>query len=154
MVDSRQKGARAESDAKNKLVAATKLNWQRVPGSGALDEKHGLKGDLYIPNEKNRYCVEVKHYKDDHLTSKILTGKSPQLIEWWKQTIRESKQVNRTPLLLFKFDRSKWFIAEYNDHGATCEHAIVIHRNECAEELYIYLLDDWLGVIDTERFII
>lgn len=52
MVDSRQKGARAETDAKNILKMYTKLNWQRVPGSGALGAQHKLKGDLYIPEAK------------------------------------------------------------------------------------------------------
>jgi hypothetical protein len=111
MVDSRQKGARAETAARDILRKYTKLGWERTPGSGALHEKHKLKGDLYIPDCKNRFCVEVKHYKDDHLTSKLLTDKSPQILEWWNQADRQALQVDRIPLLLFKFDRSKWFVA-------------------------------------------
>lgn len=111
MVDSRDKGARAETIVKETLKKLTGLKWERTPGSGALDAKHSLKGDLYLPNEKNNYCVEVKHYKDDHLTSAILTGKSPQLIEWWQQATRQGAQVGRKPLLIFKHDRSKLFVA-------------------------------------------
>jgi len=111
MVDSRQKGARAESLIKDLLRKHTKFNWQRTPMSGALHEAHGLKGDLYIPNSVQMYCVEVKHYKDDHLTSKILTSKDPQWYDWWKQTVRESNQVSRKPILIYKFDRSKSFVA-------------------------------------------
>ena len=111
MVDSRQKGARAEAQARDLLRKYTQLQWERVPGSGALDEKHGLKGDLYVPNEKNVYCVEVKHYKEDQISSKLLTSKSPKFLEWWQQTLRESAQVQKEPLLLFKYDRSRWFIA-------------------------------------------
>ena len=111
MVDSRQKGGRAEAAAKKLLIDKTGLDWQRTPGSGALNEAHKLKGDLYIPDEKNKFCVEVKHYKDDHLTSKILTSKDPQLLQWWEQAVRQGLQVGREPLLLFKFDRSKWFVA-------------------------------------------
>jgi Holliday junction resolvase len=148
MVDSRQKGARAEAQAKQTLIQHTGLNWQRVPGSGALDEKHGLKGDLYVPNEKNVYCVEVKHYKDDHLTSKILTSKDPQLMKWWSQTVRESKQVDREPLLLFKFDRSKWFACaeytfeeyEYNDMPR------LVYYDDNNFELIIQTLENWLKV--------
>jgi len=142
MVDSRQKGARAENQAKELLIKHTRLNWQRVPMSGALDEKHGLKGDLYIPNEKTIFCVEVKHYKDDHLTSKILTSKNPQLLEWWKQTIRESGQVDKRPLLLFKYDRSKWFCAEY--YNGSDLHFIMINHEDLDDDLYIYRLEDWL----------
>lgn len=111
MVDSRQKGARAETAVRDILRKETGLGWERVPGSGALDAKHNLKGDLYVPNANNIYCVEVKHYADDHLTSKLLTSKTPQIIEWWKQTVRESNQVNKVPLLIYKFDRSKCFVA-------------------------------------------
>lgn len=149
MVDSRQKGARAETQAKEKLKSHTGLNWQRVPGSGALDEKHGLKGDLYVPNEKNIYCVEVKHYKDDHLTSKVLTGKNPQLLEWWKQTVRESNQVDRTPFLLFKYDRSKWFVMleytfeEYEHNNLP---RFVYSDNEHGE-LLIQEMGNWFSVI-------
>ena len=111
MPDSRAKGRTAELKGRDELRKLTGLTWERIPASGALDAKHGLKGDLYIPLKDNRYCVEVKHYKDDHLTSKLLTGKNPQLIEWWNQTNRQAKQVNKEPLLLFKYDRSKWFVA-------------------------------------------
>lgn len=111
MVDSREKGARAETLVKDKLKSLTKLPWERTPGSGALNPKHMLKGDLYVPNRTNHYCVEVKHYAEDHLSSKILTAKSPQLLEWWAQTVRQGEQVNRKPLLLFKYDRSSVFAA-------------------------------------------
>lgn len=111
MVDSRQKGRTAELNARDVLRKDTGLQWERVPMSGALDPKHKLKGDLYVPGENIKYCVEVKHYKDDHLTSKLLTGKNPTLLEWWKQTVREAEQIEKEPLLLFKYDRSKWFAA-------------------------------------------
>ena len=116
MVDSRQKGARAESALKKLLRDSTGLNFQRTPGSGALNATHMLKGDIYIPNTANRFCIEVKHYKDDHLTSKVLTSKDPQLLQWWEQAVRQAKQVDMQPILFFKFDRSKWFVmvAEYN----------------------------------------
>ena len=61
MVDSREKGARAETVARDALRKLSKLQWERTPGSGALDPKHLLKGDLYIPGEKNLFVVEVKH---------------------------------------------------------------------------------------------
>lgn len=118
-VDSRQKGGRAEAALKKVLRDATGLNFQRTPGSGALNETHMLKGDLYLPNTANRYCIEVKHYKDDHLTSKLLTSKNPQLIEWWEQAVRQGEQVDMIPLLFFKFDRSKWFMATLDDSFQT-----------------------------------
>lgn len=152
MVDSRQKGARAENSAKGVLKKHTGLNWQRTPGSGALNVQHKLKGDLYIPNEKNKFCTEVKHYKADHLTSKILTDKKPQLLEWWEQTERQANQTQRDPLLIFKFDRSKWFIA-YTTHAfnnATPSYAkggyryITFWYDEENHPVYIAKLEDFL----------
>jgi hypothetical protein len=110
-VDSRAKGARAETIVRDLLRKITGLQWERVPSSGALDPKHGLKGDLYVPNENNLYSVEVKHYEQDHLTSSILTAKDPQLLIWWEQAVRQGKQVKKQPLLIFKHDRSKIFCA-------------------------------------------
>lgn len=47
MVDSRDKGSRAETVIKDKLKTLTGLDWQRTPGSGALDAKHLLK-EIYM----------------------------------------------------------------------------------------------------------
>ena len=144
MVDSRAKGARTELAVRDVLRKHTGLNWERVPGSGALDEKHGLKGDLYIPNSTNRYCVEVKGYAEDHLTSAILTSKSPQLLSFWEQAERQGRQVKKEPLLIFKFDRSKIFVAwadlNYMPDGSYPY--FYIHRDTTV--LYVALLEDWL----------
>lgn len=143
MVDSRQKGSRAETQAKEVLVKHTKLNWQRTPGSGALNETHKLKGDLYIPETNNRFCIEVKHYKEDHLTSKLLTDKSPQLLEWWSQALRQGSQVDKLPLLLFKFDRSKWFVAFTVFPDRMVKYMeLTFDRNK--PSMYIAKLEDWL----------
>lgn len=141
MVDSREKGARAESVIKKELRELTGLNWERTPGSGALNEKHQLKGDLYVPGEKNLWCVEVKHYKDDHLTSKILTDKNPQLFEWWSQCKRQADQVSKEPLLIFKFDRSKIFCA-FEELPETDISFLYVSRH--GNEFYITLLHEWI----------
>lgn len=141
MVDSRMKGARAETVIRDKMRELTGLQWERVPSSGALDAKHGLKGDLYVPNEKNYYVVEVKHYADDHLTSKVLTDKNPQLLEWWEQAMRQGRQVDKIPLLLFKHDRSKIFAAFENIPSGKYRHIYVCTNGY---EFYIALLEDWV----------
>lgn len=146
MVDSRQKGARAETAVKNKLKELTNLNWQRVPMSGALNSKHGLKGDLYVPNQKNKYCIEVKHYKDDHLTSKLLTAKVPQISAWWAQTVREANEVGLEPLLIFKHDRSKIFVAFQTEEFVE-GYRHLFYSEDC---IYIALLEDWIKVEQPE----
>lgn len=140
MVDSRVKGAKAETVVRDRLRELTELQWERVPSSGALDPKHGLKGDLYIPNEKNLYCVEVKHYADDQLSSSLFTAKEPNLLVWWEQTVRQGKQVSKLPLLIFKHDRSKLFAA-FQEYSGGYNHIYIDIGNN---SFNIALLDDWL----------
>jgi Holliday junction resolvase len=150
-VDSRAKGARAESDLVKKLKTVTGHDFKRVPLSGGLHASHGLKGDLYIPNSLNIYCIEVKHYKDDHLTSKVLTDKESQLEQWWKQTIREAAQISRKPLLIYKFDRSKWFAA-WKDDFPNANHYKYMVININGMEFFTSKLDDWL-TYENPRFV-
>lgn len=144
VVDSRQKGARTETIARDMLRKHTGLNWERVPGSGALDPKHQLKGDLYIPGVTNRFCVEVKGYADDHINSGLLTHKTPQLVEWWQQTQRQALQVDKLPLLIFKYDRSKLFVATVVYDLDMLENRWLLYSNGQDYEFYIMLLEDWL----------
>lgn len=143
MVDSKEKGSRAELSVRDYLRKHTGYNFERTPLSGAMHEKHGLKGDLYIPNENNRYVIEVKHYCDDHLTSKVLTGKDPQLLQFWQQTVREANQVHKEPLLIFKFDRSKLFVA-YEDEALIDDRFIYIQAADVNMFFYVSMLDSWI----------
>lgn len=111
MVDSRAKGRTAELKCRDELRKLTGLRWERTPMSGALSAHHKLKGDLYVPETPLKYCVEVKHYKDNHVDVRLLTNLKPKFQEWWDQTVREAEQMDKEPLLVFKYDRSKWFAA-------------------------------------------
>ena len=85
MVDSRAKGARGEYLVRDMLREATGYKFERVPASGALEY---LKGDLYVPNAANKYCIEVKNYADSPLSDKIFTQeKTNNLIRWWKKVV-------------------------------------------------------------------
>ncbi len=141
MVDSRDKGARAETAVRDILRKMTGHKWERVPGSGALDPKHGLKGDLYIPNAINTYAVEVKHYKDDHFNSGIFTLKSPQLLEWWEQAVRQGRQLGKKPLLIFKHDRSKLFAAYEDFPDGDYKYSFISWQDK---QFYVSLLEDWI----------
>ena len=149
-VDSRAKGARTENTVKELLKKHTGLKWERVPGSGALDPKHGLKADLYIPGTTNIYAVEVKGYEADHLTSQVLTSKTPQLLEFWKQAVRQAAQVGKKPLLCFKYDRSKVFVA-FGDFPSTDKYRWFFINAE-GFEFYAAVLEDWL-VHENPKFI-
>lgn len=152
MVDPRAKGARTETQVRDILRKHTGLQWERVPGSGALDEKHGLKGDLYVPNATNKYCVEVKGYAEDHLTSAVLTSKNPQLLAFWEQAERQGKQVKREPLLIFKFDRSKIFVAWSDPNYMPDDTYPYIYVSRGLYSFFVAQLEDWL-LNETPKFI-
>jgi hypothetical protein len=140
MVTSNQKGARGETVIRDKLRELTGLPFERVPGSGALDPKHQLKGDIYLVGINNIFCIECKNYTDEQFDSKILSSKNPQLIQFWQQAVRQGVQTNRKPLLLFKFDRSKIFAA-YADIPNTVDHVFISIGEH---SFYISLLEQWI----------
>lgn len=149
MVDVRQKGSTAETKAKEELIKLTNEDWQRIPMSGALDAKHGLKGDLYIVGKHNLYCVEVKHYSSSHIDYSLITGKNPQILEWVEQAKRQSIQVGKKWLLIFKHDRSKFFVA-FEELPEGDYPFIFISKN--GHELYISLLSDFI-INNNPRFV-
>ena len=112
MVDSRAKGARGEYLVRDMLREHTGYQFERVPSSGALEY---LKGDLYVPHAKNRYCIEVKNYESSPLSDKIFTApKTNNLIKWWKKLLVQAEGGNQLPMLFFKYNRSKVFIVVAN----------------------------------------
>ena len=141
MIDSRAKGARGELKVRDILRELTNLPWERTPGSGAYSASHGLKGDVYIPNTTNVFTVEVKNYEDDHLTSKILHNKTNQLLGWWEQAERQAGQNGNLPLLIFKYDRSKIFVAFQDMPKFTYNHITIKVE---PFEFNVAVLEDWI----------
>ena len=137
MVDPRAKGAEGERQVRDLLRKHTKLEFQRVPMSGALDY---MKGDIFLPNMHNNYCIEVKFYKDSHFNDKILTAlKSNVFIRWWDQTIEQAKKAGAKPALFFKYNRSKIFVAQRDEPENGLNYMYVSHLG-----CYVSLAHEWL----------
>ena len=137
MVDSRAKGARGEYLVRDMLRDATGLKFERVPSSGALEY---LKGDLYVPNQRNYYCIEVKNYKDSPLSDKVFTQpKTNNLVKWWKKIVIQAIGGDQKPLLFFKYDRSKVFVVTEHKPKNTIEYLFIRFLN-----CYVLLAEDWL----------
>jgi Holliday junction resolvase len=137
MVDPRAKGAEGERQVRDLLRKHTALEFQRVPMSGALDF---MKGDIFLPNMHNNYCIEVKFYKDSHFNDKILTAlKSNIFIQWWDQTIEQAKKAGSKPALFFKYNRSKIFVAQRDEPENGLNYMYVSHLG-----CYVSLAHEWL----------
>jgi len=143
MVDSRAKGARGEYIVRDMLREYTNLQFERVPNSGALEY---LKGDLYVPHEKNRFCIEVKNYAESPLTDRIFTApKTNNLIKWWKKLKEQATGGNQEPLLFFKYNRSPVFVVTEEKPVTTLQY-MQIKFLDC----YVLLAEDWLKIEDMD----
>lgn len=137
MVDSRAKGIRGEYAVRDLLREWTKEQWERTPASGATEH---TKGDLYIPNEKQKLLVEVKNYKDSPIEPNILGGKTNNLKQWWRKIAAQAHGAKTIPVLFFKHDRSKWYIAVPYKPKAVKEY-IHVGLLDC----YVCLAEDYLS---------
>lgn len=138
MVDSRQKGARNELALKKKLIEITKLDFDRVPRSGA----GRIKGDLYIPHCKNRYTIEVKAYKDDQITSNLLKNTKATIDKWWEQAKEEAKKNRNKPMLVFKKDRGQWIVGI--EEELCNEYPRILYTTCKTNKIYLYSLETFL----------
>jgi len=137
MVDSRAKGARGEYAVRDLLRAATGLQFERVPLSGALEY---LKGDLYVPNTRNRFCIEVKNYEESPLTDKMFTQeKTNNLVKWWLKIKNQAFNAKQEPLLFFKYNRSKVFVCTEVKPEKLKKYLYISWLN-----CYTMLAEDWL----------
>ena len=137
MVDSRAKGARGEYLVRDMLREHSDLQFERVPNSGALEY---LKGDLYVPHEKNIFCIEVKNYAESPLSDRIFTQKKTNnLIKWWKKLIIQAEGGGQVPLLFFKYNRSPVYVVTDIGQDVTEEY-LYIRFLRC----YVLLAEEWL----------
>jgi Holliday junction resolvase len=136
MVDSRKKGSRGEYIVRDLLREHTGLIFERVPSSGALSY---LKGDLYLPKENNRFCIEVKNYEESPLTDKIFTNKSSYLPKWWEKVVLQAENGGQEPLLFFRYNRSQAYVVTQNEPEVT-EKYMYISWLHC----YVMLAKEWL----------
>ena len=138
MVDSRAKGARGEYLVRDMLREHTGHQFERVPSSGALEY---LKGDLYVPHAKNKFCIEVKNYAESPLTDKLFTAsRTNNLIQWWSKLLRQAATGKQEPLLFFKYNRSPVFVGTEIPPKETT-HYIYISWLGC----FVLLAEEWLN---------
>lgn len=136
MVDSRAKGSRGEYIVRDLLREHTGLQFERVPSSGALSY---LKGDLYLPGEDSRFCIEVKNYEQSPLSDKIFTNKTNYIVKWWEKLLEQANRMDQEPLLFFKYTRSKIFVGT-SVEPEKLERYMYLKWLDC----YIAVAEEWL----------
>ena len=106
MVNSRQKGSRAEQQIAHLLGINSGETFTQTPGSGSGK----IKGDLYVKDKHNIFMIEVKHYRDMAFNQKIFTQKNNNFVKWWTKAIAQAEQMQQEPLLFMKQNYSQWYV--------------------------------------------
>jgi hypothetical protein len=135
-VDSRAKGARGEYQARDLLRKYTDYQWERVPASGALSY---LKGDLYVPNEDNKYMIEVKNYEEPIFDHKVFTNKSSPFTKFWQKAVEQAGERDQHPVLVFKHNRSKFFVAVDREPKSVNRFMFIKWL-----DVYVLMFEEWL----------
>ena len=135
---SKIKGSAYEAKIRDLLTEQLKIEFKRMPLSGSLEY---LKGDLWTPHDTAAwpYCIECKHYAEVNWNG-LLTAKSSDLLEFWRQAVREAKVMKKKPLVIYRWNRSKDYIC-WND-GIDLNLQITYKGFDC--EFKMGLLQDWL----------
>jgi hypothetical protein len=137
---SKIKGSAYEAKIRDLLTQELKLEFKRMPLSGSLEY---LKGDLWTPHDTAAwpYCIECKHYAEVNWNG-LLTAKSSDLLDFWRQAVREAKVMKKMPLVIYRWNRSKDYICWSDD--INLELQITYKGFDC--EFKMGLLQDWLDV--------
>ena len=135
MVNSRQKGNRGEQQVISILERLTDETWEQTPGSGSGK----IKGDLRVHGKHNLFTVEVKFYKHVGFDSKIYTQKSNNLFKWWSKLIRQAQDMEQEPLLIFRENHGKFFVATVRKPKNTKRYMHIAWLGA-----YILLFEHWL----------
>jgi hypothetical protein len=141
---SKAKGSAFEAKIAASLTIDFGKQFRRVPLSGALE---WMKGDIMciVDTAWFPWCIECKHYKEINFNS-LLTAKSADMYSFWEQTQREALVMEKKPLLIFRWDRSKDFVA-YDDD-------IIVESfmevNSFGHKFKIALLTDWVKAVKSQ----
>lgn len=135
------KGSAYEQKVATRLTKEFGVEFRRVPLSGSIDY---LKGDIWTPHDTAwwPYAIECKHYKDIEWNN-LLTSKTTDMLQFWRQAVREAEVMNKKPLLIFRWNRSKDFVGFDDD----TEVASYIEVKSFGCSFKVCLLDDWLEVV-------
>ena len=135
---SKIKGSIYEAKIAKYLSTELKKDFKRVPLSGSIEY---LKGDIWLPTDTAGwpYTLECKHHKDIQWNN-LLTSKTTDLLSFWRQTVREAETMNKKPLLIFRWNRSKDFAA-FDDN---LEVAHYVEVKSFGSHFKVTKLDTWI----------
>jgi hypothetical protein len=106
-------GAKFERDTAKILGAWWGFPFHRTPGSGSLhwSKSNNVAGDIVTPPEANcPYSIECKHHNSEWTLENAMMN-TGDIKHWWSQCVSDALSVDKVPMLIFKRNRSKTFVA-------------------------------------------
>ena len=142
---SKIKGSAYEAKIKRYLNSHFDIEFERMPLSGSIEY---LKGDLWTPHDTAAwpYCIECKHYKDIQWNN-LLTAKTTDILQFWRQAVREAEVMRKEPLFIFRWNRSKDFVGWSDD--VKVDHYVEIKSFGC--HFKVTQLDDWVKAVKEQK---
>ena len=142
---SKIKGSAYEAKIKRYLNSHFDIEFERMPLSGSIEY---LKGDLWTPHDTAAwpYCIECKHYKDIQWNN-LLAAKTTDILQFWRQAVREAEVMRKEPLLIFRWNRSKDFVGWSDD--VKVDHYVEIKSFGC--HFKVTQLDDWVKAVKEQK---
>lgn len=158
-VDSKAKGKSFEGEiAKILSKELAPYQFKRVLHSGAiLGGKNAVNMDQYSQalanlfigdvvcindsewDSKFRFSIECKFYKTPEGLDNFLGVVNSNIPKWYEEAVVDAKKVNKTPLLIVKYNRSSIYCIISDDYSlAPLEHYVHLRK----EKLKIFLLSD------------
>ena len=127
-INIKNKGNTFERQVAKILSDKLSLNFERTPSSGAIvggknynkkqntfdqQSMNVFVGDVFCSNGEIKVAIECKSYKSSDNVQSLINGNS-FIQKWYDEIVIDAAKVNKTPVLIFKFNRSKIFIASEN----------------------------------------
>jgi hypothetical protein len=145
---SKAKGSAYEAKIRDILnTEFTNIRFERVPLSGSIEY---LKGDIWTPHDTAAWpwTIEAKHYAELEWNN-LLTAKTTDILNFWRQATREAEVMKKLPLLIFRWNRSKDFVA-YNDN-IKIESYVEVKTFDC--HFKVSLLEDWIRAVKSQTML-
>lgn len=162
------KGNGFESQIAKKLTKALDpLTFIRTPGSGArlggknfetFSKMFGeeatklFTGDVAVTNEKDvglnfRFSIECKSYKTPDGFTSMVNG-TANVFKWMDESVVDAQKINKTPLLVFKWNHTPVFVAMLESDNAggwgRVDPKLTIQKED-GPAIDVFLLDDLLS---------
>lgn len=114
---SKRRGKTYERRVAALLTQLTGINFRKVPSSGGWN-KQGLvvleqqfSGDVVCDNSNFKFSVEAKNRTNFSLISALSNPDTAPFTEWWYQCCTDANTIGLLPMLIFKPDNQKDFVA-------------------------------------------